>query len=336
MKPRCVFTLVVVFVFSASASVRADQLTIDNLTYPQVQVIGLHGSGLTYVSPTGATQSVPLSKVQSIRIERFPSFHQAHQAFISGKYDQAVDLLKKVRSKVDEPALERLVSLRLSQALDLGGRFRDALRAYLPVVREVPSPLVLAYAPRNLPQDAEARRAARQTLRQALSSISDITARRQLRELMQRLQTDPSDSKSGGRGSQGGMRTSIRSTPVTQALENGRYQHALKLIEQRLGKPADSREMSVSGLLYQRGLAQAGLGAQREAALSFMRVIIHFNRSGYALPALIHAGGIFKSLGKPEHAHDLWRQALNRAESPRTSRRIKNRMQSLKGEASAP
>ena len=82
-------------------------------------------------------------------------------------------------------------------------------------------------------------------------------------------------------------------------------------------------------LFYQRAMAEQAMGENERAAMSYLRVAIHFPHHKLAIPALYQAGKSLTRVGDTLDAAKVYQEALKRAKNPQTRRSIQQALDAL-------
>jgi len=148
------------------------------------------------------------------------------------------------------------------------------------------------------------------TVEAQLKATSSPTLKPLLQELSKRLASKDTSFVAPTSGVDALRGQSSAGDLVGQLLQAGKSEKALEVLEK---KQASKSPGSLPKLYYQKGLALAKLGRNEEAALSFMRVVIHFPKSLQRAPSLIEAGKVLRTMKRPAQASKLWQQARDGA-----------------------
>jgi len=353
------WTTVAVIAVSALA-VQADDITINNLTLPNVRVTSIADGMVEYIS-AGARRSSKLEDVTAIDFSRYPGYAEA-----MGKLDSdpkaAADIFRDLASDVREDFLIPWMRLRAAQALDKAGQFRDALDLYLEAVEGDDSDYFVSRAPSNVGTGQAAKRA-RQALTQAIGRTRDADVKAALRKVLASAQPadaepaddDPADPVTPPRdvttvtppadtGPQPDPEPRERIDPAPASvptpadgvirlnslenlLDNDRYDQALEQIDNYFDQPAAVRMRAE--LYYYRGRAQSGQKRHFAAALSLLRVPVHYPDHALAVTALELAGHELKADGQADAARTVWENAVRKTDDTATKRRLMEAINSL-------
>jgi TolA-binding protein len=304
----------------------ADELKVnlngDDVPFPKVRVTALREGLLYFQTAAGAEKSVPLEELVSMKVDKYPEYEQATAAISAKDFKKAESILAPLYKKAPEEYMKVLAGARLVYVQDWSGRFTDAVKTYLELIQIERGPFAANVRPRNYPKTPADRAAAAKFVETVLRSSTDQLAQEQLKEILDNLKeevdapgsapanpADPSAANPGMPAPPPPPGTAQNSKdPVGDLINSKQYQKALDLIEEK--KKGGGQ---LSTLIYQQGLAEAGLGKDLDAALSFMRVVVHFPRSDTATNALVEAGKIMQKIGRNDKAKQLWIEAKDRA-----------------------
>ena len=317
LNPRNVaLALVAAFVLTLSPMVDeagADEIIIGGLTYKNVRIEGMRDGKLFVVLPSGS-RGIDLVDVEGLKIDLYPDYMKGDEAINDGDWAKAADIYSGLVDKVTEDYMKVLVGAKLVASLDRAGKFEDAVNRYVTLLKIDQGLLTKAVEPKRVPKDAEVLARVKKQVQIKSESEADPFAKEFLANTIKRLDgvviagdNDPSVGPGLAVGSKEASRDLVQ-----EALDAGKGAEALKMIEERLKMP----KQSLSTLLYQRGEALRHLDKPKDAALSYMRVIVHYRpRSTVSYtPALIGAAEAFITLKQPHHAEQLLKEATAYAE----------------------
>lgn len=303
-----------------SSSLLADDARIDGLVTRNVRVTGLEGETVSYFQ--NGNRRIALDKFELLSLDRYDTYATALAALEAGNARQAASTLATLRNNVREDYLKPLISLKLIQALDQAGQYSRALDEYLSLIRSHPNASFANAYPQRFPTDRKERRQGLNKVKVLLQGNPPVAVKSALEELRTAL-TDPDEATAPAEGdgngatpaeSNGGAAQPYRGQIGDQAVErlvNARqYAEAIRAAEATL----KSNRRPTATLYFQKAKAEQGLNRHQDAALSYMRVAIHFERHALASDALVETGHIMKNhYNKPETATKLWQEARERA-----------------------
>lgn len=330
----------------------ADTLTINTLTLQNVRVTGMADGVLQYIS-AGSRQTKKLSEITAIEFSRYPDYAKA-VALMADDPAKAADLFGDLAGDVREDFLKPLMRLRASEALDKAGRFEQALEYYLEAVDDDKSEYFVSRVPSNVPTGNDAADA-----KAALNDAIRRTRHRDVKAALQATLAKFTEQATAPVAETGGPETpttndktepvnptpqpepvnttptpptpevsSVRLRTVTNLIENQRYDNALTQISAMMSDRQAAGKL-LPDLYYLRGLAEAGKGEHFTAALSLLRVPVHFPDHPLAVPALEQAGHQLKADGQADAARTVWERALDKADDMTTKRRLQEAISSL-------
>ncbi|QNN22776.1 hypothetical protein HED60_11025 [Planctomycetales bacterium ZRK34] len=312
---------VVAMVFFGALAAQADQIKVGppgspGIVYNNIRVTSIR-EGLLYFVTAGGEQSALVENIQELKIDRYPDYAKADALLNEKDYAGAAKVLDKLAENVKEDWLKTLVMAKLVFALDRSGQFSKAMIRYLQLIQLDLSDYIVNLVPQQLPQDVKQRKEAASQLEQDMQFVAEPKVRELLQKVLTALKEAPGEAEpivmppsgggtSGGGGLVAGSTEASRDI-VEELLNKKEYESALKLIDEQIQDPRST----LSKLLYRRGLALAGLGRNEDAAVAFMRVIVHFrpHTTSYYQLSLIEAGKVFVKLEQPDHAKALWTEA---------------------------
>lgn len=312
-----VAALVAGFVFTLSSLVPtagADEIVIGGLTYKNVRIEGMREGKLYVVLPSGS-RGIDLVDVQGLKIDVYPDYAKGDAAMAEKDWAKAADIFEALLDKVSEDYMKVLVGAKLVASLDRAGKFEDAVNRYAVLLRQDQGLLTKAVEPKMVPKDdADLVKRIKKQVEIKAESEADPFVKEFLANTLKRLDgvvvagdNDPGVGPSLAVGADEAARDLIQ-----EAIEGGKAEDALKMIDEKLKLSGQS----LSTLLYQRGQALHAMGKFKDAAISYMRVIVHYRpRSTVSYtPALIGAADTFIELKQPHHAEQLLKEASAYAE----------------------
>lgn len=154
-----------------SPRARADSLILsEKKTFEHVTVTGLNRGRITFMGISGETIRIAPQRVAQITLDDVPAFSQAESLRQTGKFDQSWRLYQRCLADSQPGPHRDLFAVRYADALQLGGRFDEAVRLWLDWLDE--NPTLAASAPPRHPATpgSAVNRAAADLLRRGLSS----------------------------------------------------------------------------------------------------------------------------------------------------------------------
>lgn len=306
------------YLFAGGGALHADELKIDNIQYKDVRVVGFR-NGLVYYATAAGERNVALERVQAMKIDRYPDLGTADEAISAGKWTEAVASMEKAIGAVREDDLKQYMQFKMIYCLDQAGRYGEALNHFLALMPKQSTAMMSKIAPRKLPPSEADRKAALTQLKAATAAAKDAESKQLLGRMVESLEASlaskspdtPAPTTPQPPDSPGLFQPENQAVrdPIQDLIDAKKYDEALKAIDAALKR----ERATLSQLLYQRGLAEAGLKRHKDAALSFMRVVIHFPLSDRVTPSLIGAGQMFVELNAPEQARKVWLEAIDKA-----------------------
>jgi hypothetical protein len=354
------------FLFFCVSPATADQVKINNIWIPQVDIIGIEDGNLQYVTPGGGDSSRPMSEVQGIRLEKYPDYEKATQQIEQQEYAAAVPLLagvrKEARGKDDWVANE--AGMKMAMLLNELGMGEEAAEAYLELVNQAAPAYFLSAPPiqsvAELPQAKKVttgqllERAARRVEPAARENIQALIAATQgaapagdanastesgSNDTPSTSNTPSLNPTSPGLGNQNSYPADAavllpeRLTPndLGNLVVEGKYQQAIEMADGLM------RSLPRAETIYLKAKAQLALAEKqgddqkmlKDSALNFMRVVIYFPQP-YGGPSLLEAAYIHEKLGLEERAQQLYESA-GRALDPESDPRYYKRYEQLTG-----
>ncbi len=126
-----------------------DQVRVNGIWIPQVEIVGVAEGRLHYIDPLGRDVRRPLDEIGGMRVDAFPDYARAMDLIAAGKDHAALPLLTEVR-KSARGRVEWLANdagMRLMAVLDRQGKGADAVSVFLELVGREADPVYLGSPP---------------------------------------------------------------------------------------------------------------------------------------------------------------------------------------------
>lgn len=319
-------TVVAVVLWPASAGL-ADQVRLAERIYDQVQIIGLRRGQLEFRTRRyGNVVRKPVEKVELVQVDGQVEFNRAERLFYAKNYAASIEPFERARRRAGPRRwLVDLIDLRLVVAYDMVGQFDKAVRTYIGLLERTGLQRAIVQ-----PMHVPARGSHYNLI--ALSEIDRALPRLRSRQARQRLgllrlailqveQEGPGRSAAGRRGKVGGRSGSPQargsqqddvgwSVALAQAgslVEKGQYARAIGPIDRAISLAPMWRLDELLLLKARCQLATAGSPDDlKRAALTAMRIAIHFPRSPLVPEALLVTATVYERLGLEAKALELY------------------------------
>ena len=313
----CILWLVLLT--AGARPLRADSITVGNLTFDNVHINRIE-AGQVYYSLGGDLKSRSVADVVSLHLDDESDFNAAIDAYQKQQWSAAADGFTKTMSSTDKEWLKDWIVPRQLDAANHANRFFPAVVAWVRLVNHDPSqgaklrPILpakpgpeLAAAAKELQSDlASATGAPRRLMLGLLLDVlngrhdaagADIVAGQ--------LEADPAlpaDMQA--------VEEDTRLALIRTAVSNGRFDQALKLIDSAGSLITDPDHQSETLFLQAQALEAKTLpGASadnwKDVALAYIRVYVHFRDgpgSSRAPRALLKAAQIEETKLQDPHA----------------------------------
>lgn len=316
----------------------SDAVLLNGSWIDPASIIEVERGRMSLLLANGAELTRDLSEVEGLRLAQYPQLAQAEQAITEGDDAQAITLLDRVLDQADEDWVQMWTKYQLLSPLDRTNQANRAVTIFLDLAVGNAPPEWLRLPPvasLGRASDAERRRAA-QAIQRAIPRVSD-----ELRFEVQVLQdaagpvggaeneapTRAGDTPPAGNGgqanvprsaendwTQGGSAIALPAGLVESRdlllVRQGRMDEALSLLSNDLQSPSSDR--SLAERLYLHGRILTSLATEsttegyRDAALSFMRVAIHYPSHRLMPAALLEASYCHARLGQFTEAQRLY------------------------------
>ncbi|MFA7238345.1 MAG: tetratricopeptide repeat protein [Phycisphaeraceae bacterium] len=327
----------------------ADEIRIGNIPYAGIRIIDITADSVEYFFQ-GQRRTAELDRVTVVDIAKYPAFGEAIKQMDSDPAT-AADQLRGVLADVKEDFLRPLVQSRFVMALDAAGQFDQAVAEYVKLVTNHSDSYFAQTVPSKLTNDPAQLQAAEKTLSGALAGIrgdaQKQAAEKLLAQIQKALKAPPGSGAPGGPpASAGGEsapgRAAAPEAPADQAaaapeasfismsvieslMRSKQYQQAVDQANMMMGRP----NAPLPDLFYQRAIAEDAMGEHTRAAMSYLRVAIHFPDHNLAIPALFQAGQQLSKTGDNADAAKVYQQALKRAKDDATKQQIQRALDAL-------
>ena len=127
----------------------ADQVRVNGIWQPQVEIVSVGDGRIQYVTSTGTDIELPLNQVEGLRLDKYPDYAEAVDLLNDGKAAEAVPLLTSVRraARGSDAWVANDAGMKLAAAQDAAGNAAAAVEAYVELVNAKAPPAYLAAPP---------------------------------------------------------------------------------------------------------------------------------------------------------------------------------------------
>ncbi len=311
----------------AGAAARADQVALrSGRVFKQTVIQDVRGGRLHHRTSGGQIMSADLPEVMTLERERDLALNQAERHFVAGRFAEAADAFQAVRDKPGAPWTARWALYRLILCHEQTGQFARAVGAYVELLGEMPE-AGACWVPSKWPDASSSfLHEAAEQLDAVLAAGGEPAVVEAVRKLREQIE--------GAQAAAGGAALLIpveeEVTPWDAALEQMRaalarraYTQVIEISDQLIAQGIDAH---IEWMLLWRGEAQF-LTAQNaddyhRAALTLMRVVIHYPDCAEAAEAGYHAGVALERAGNQADAAVVLREAAERAQNDELRSRI--------------
>ncbi len=331
----------------------ADEVKVGAFWIPDVTVRGFANGSVIFTTDNGGERVVPLDQLHGIRSTIESNLTDAEAAIEAGDREKAANLFRAAAGASRQSWVKQWAGWKQVTLLDDAGDPRDAVRAYIALVRLTPDTYFLTKPPlAALGRADQGQLDALQDQVERVRRSADGVAAAQLDLMLQAIadrrggdmQTTAPAAPGAARPSGAVVLPSAMDDDdaITALLRAGRFDQAARRATERLQNPEPLMAMR----LYQLGVAQLQLAIAQEqqdgdlsqaaramyldAGLSLMHVPIYFSRSPYKGPALIEAGLVHEKIGRHDVAMSLWSKAQVEID-PETNPQLAERLNTLMG-----
>ncbi len=329
MKRPLLTSLLAAGLLSLTALAHADSFINDGIKYSDARIVGLKDGHLNAIVGNNERQ-YPLLKIELIAITNNANnakFTDAEAARSDSK--KAVALYNEALRLANGKEMKLLIQARLIAPLDAEGKWSDAVSTFLDVYAAAPTDAAWELRPKNLP-------AAKSTLLDdsvkkitaRINTFKDTTAQRNLKILLLDIYTKNSDPKAAALAKELGLGTpelptttantaTVAVTPnagadlaAAEAAYNAKkYDDAIKSADAALETATGDAAIKLYNLKAGSYLAQDKL---EEAALSYLRITVHYSTTTAAPTALLQAADIEKKLKHDDAAKRLYKEIVEK------------------------
>lgn len=309
----------------------ADSVYVQGLSYDNVTITGVSHGQIDFTSASGNAAARDLAKVQRIHVDGENALNDAEDAYVSGKFSDAVDGYLTTTHSTTKDWLKDYVATRLVDAGNKANRFDAVTTAYIAMVQKNP-----ASAAHFRPQMPAADSTYLDT---AISQVNDALAASGLTDeqsvALLQFQVDLYNTKKDAQGAdaaeakldqilakdpnnpvaaQANARRKLQA--ATAALAARKFQEAISDIEsnkQLFTDPAQQDEAMYTIAEARMGLVAGGSDptALKDAALAYMRVVADFKDlpgKPHVADSLLKTGQIEEQLAEPDVAARVYQQ----------------------------
>ena len=330
-------------------SAEADSIRSGGFTYNDITVESAENGTLIYTSATGSEVSLPLERIEWIRLAQLPTFGTGEEARLADKPDEAIRQYQQAVQAAGVDWMKKLANWRLLQVATAQNNANVALNAYLQLAQLGDASFMGDQPPLNLVSRLNAQQRSRlATAARRIIPNAQGDLRKNLEQLFNTLQnpapapggTTPGSTPANGTPHAPATDTALQTRPAAgtgnaQSAAQVLASHGLILYERadipqilKLIGESDfqgAAELTVKSLqdpvnvpekLYLLGIVQMVMAKQadnpelyKDAAISFMRVPIHYVKNSFRVSCLIEAAYCHLQFGRPDLATKLLDEA---------------------------
>jgi hypothetical protein len=305
----------------------ADNITVDKFPSPNVEVKGFGNDGTLSVQMGATLEHYPLSKVDHLDLEASPQFSVAEDT--AAKANDDADWAKAADRYVDAikslpPETRAVGEARAIKSLDHSGRFVDATRYFLDVLKAAPAVSIFDLKPTNLPDTGSKLLAdASALVNKALldKTLQDTDVQKNLKLFLLDIYNKAGDSRAAPLAHDLGETTpgeqvdaaavndgSGDTTVVDNLIAGKKFDDALQAIDAQL---SHSQGDTAGRLLAAKAQAYEGLRNNDAALLTYLQLGMTLPDNSFAPNALLKAAGMEKSVD-PAGANALYALILQK------------------------
>lgn len=323
-----------------SAAAHGDALKISGFWIDGVTVHKIESGVVLFTARSGADTEEKLEKIEGIKLDAYPKLAEAADAFEAEDYKKAIADFTAVRKQARDEWLKHFIDWHLYRAYEKNKQGTRAVRTFVDLASADAELHYLQDAPiataATLPDQAKANIAPR--IEAALQRVRDEDLKAVLTDMLALMQDDaePAEGEGGsgspfpkvpdvndatqvrGDGSAIILPERTPDSPTVALLKQGEFTKALASAERDVKRPG-----GLAGSMFFKGLAQLALADAAEdadeearkkmymdAGLSFMRVIVYYERTPYYPSlALLEVAYVHEKIGDQETADRLYARA---------------------------
>jgi hypothetical protein len=301
----------------------ADALRADGFRYSDgVTVIGLK-DGQLYATINGSDKLFALDKVESIELTGQPQFNEAETSRKDAKKSAA--LYKEAMTHINDRKLKVLAAARAIGPADSDGKFLEAVGYFLEVYSAFPTDDIWKLKPANIPPATSSMlKESADRIRARVSLIKSDDAKKNLKTFELELLTKANDPRAGALAKELGtgtvesptntVQTNAEPAPaanisggestegVSNAIRAKNYDAAIAQADTLLKTANEANAVALLELKAQAYEAQKKLDL---AAAALIRVSAHYPNNSKAIPDLMRAAELQKTLKHDDEAKRL-------------------------------
>lgn len=318
--------LAVALAFAPHATL-ADDIRLGGFWYENVTILDFEENQIVYSPAVGGEVRQNIREVQGLRLQAHPQMEQGLNALQEGEFERAITALQTVASNAREGWIRQFATWKLMEAQEKADKPVDAVKSYVALVRMNAQPVLVEVPPLDGVDDAtqEQRREIIEAVRPALG-----TARGEPRRWLERIKETaeaglemdeaPADGPAPPRSPRETPQdeaaadsvilpqsVTIRQPTILNDLRRGRFQDAVQRAEQSFSERERYAEKFYLLGLARLGLAEASGRAEdyKDAALTFMRLDIHYPNDALRDFALVEVAYCHVKFARPDIARKL-------------------------------
>jgi len=296
-------------------------------SYMYVTVTGLSEGMLEFRSRShGNVVRKPLGQIKLIELDDMPDFNRGEGELSKGRYAEAIEQFELARRRVRSGWLADLIDVRLLEAYEAVGRFDRAVAMFVELLPRVPSEAAARRPKRVGQRGSQYNVLALEQVERALKRTKSPKLVRELKLLKLEILYAEEDASADGLAAELGaerLRTADGRRArgprallnIERMVERGQYERALRAVSSGIASAGDEQ---LDGLLLLRARCQLAVARTAEqmkgAALTAMRVVIHFPDSPLVAEALFLVGLVHERLGINDKAVELYGECGARPE----------------------
>jgi hypothetical protein len=308
---------------------RADSFKYDGFPYKDVKISGFKDGGMAAIVGS-AEKQYDLAKLESLNLVDSPKLNAAEDARKDPKKASALylDAIKSINRK----DIKLLAQARAISVFEADGKYLDAVTNFLDVYQAAPTAATWELHPQTLPAAGSTllKDSALRITEKLPAFAKSTDATKNLKSLLLEIYTKANDPKAAALAKELNVGIAAVETPVASAstpqdvtpsvgagdlssvegaVNAKKWDDAITQADALLATATGDAAIKLFQLKAQ---AYLGLGKQEDAALSLMRIALHYPNSPAAPTALLQTADIQKKLKQDVAANRLYKEIVDK------------------------
>ncbi len=322
-------------------------------TISDINIKGVRGENLVFVSSGGNDAERPLANVYRIEIKGETAFNDAEKAYAAETWPEAADLYNKALKSTNKDWIRDRISLRLVDLAGKTNRFDVAAAGYAALVAS--NPTLAATVKPAIPEKIDEKMIA-SAIADIDKAVGDSKLPADRKAILLQFELELQNAIGDKKGAAATVELILKSgglsanDPATQkqfgdlkiavaqmALDNKEYAKATAQIEEARAVLNDPAQQAAALYIladskYQTALANkvTEKTAWQDVAIAFMRVVGQFSDKPQAAEALARTGACYEQLKENEKAISTYQLVIKQYASSPAAKTAQDAIQRLK------